>query len=174
MSTNTVAIQSGIISRLQIKETIFLLSGSIILQFVVHLIPSVNNIPAGAYLLAMFYAPLLAAMYFKRHVSIVVGALTPLANYLLTGLPLPQVAAMLTVELLVFAAVVSLLLQNNTLKKASAALSFLCAKSVSFIIFSWLGEFYATSFLQSLLYALPGISLLAAVNILLLHIKERK
>jgi len=177
MSAHTLALNSEALKRLQVKETVLLLGGSVLLQFVVHLVPSYNNTPMGAILLAMFYAPLIAAIFFKPHVGIVTAALTPLVNYLLTGFPKPEQGAALTVELLVFVVAASFLLQKKNLKYLSALLALLGAKAASWIVFAVFPIFTALTsqfFVQSLINAIPGIFVILFLNIFLLRGKEKK
>ena len=52
---NTTTISNSFLRNLQIVETIALLAASILLQFLIHIIPSTGT-PIGAVLLAMFFA----------------------------------------------------------------------------------------------------------------------
>ena len=174
---NILVINAETMKKLQIKETVLLLGGSILLQFIIHLVPSYNNVPVGAILLPMFYAPLIAAVFFKPHVAVLTGILTPLLNYALTGFPVPANGAVLTVELLVFALAASFLLRKNNSKNVSALLALLCAKAASWMIFvsiPFAGVFTSGFFIQSFITAVPGIFVLSLLNIFLVHSKEKE
>lgn len=86
----------------QIRQTAILLGLSLFLPFVFHLLPSYDDSAWGPRLLPLFYAPILAALLYKPHVSLIL-AVVPLAlNHLITGRPPGPVAVQLSLELLVF------------------------------------------------------------------------
>jgi len=103
MSSNfqTIAVERRLIDKLLIKEMVFVLVFSVLLQVLIHLIPS-GNVPAGAYLLPLFYAPFIAVLFFRLQVGIVVALLSPLCNYLITGNPVPELLGVITIELVAF------------------------------------------------------------------------
>ncbi len=176
-AVNALAINSETMEKFQVKETALLLGGSVLLQFIIHLVPSYGSVPLGAILLPMFYAPLIAAVFFKPHVAVLTGILTPILNYALTGFPVPANGAVLTVELLVFALAASFMLRNYRVKKASALLALLCAKAASWVVFVSFpiaGAFTSGFFIQSFVNAIPGIFILSLLNIFLVHNREKK
>ena len=63
-SVSTSTVSNTVIKDLQVVETVILLAGSILFQFLIHLIPS-SGAPLGAVLLAMFFAPLIAVIFFN-------------------------------------------------------------------------------------------------------------
>ena len=107
---NTTTISNSFLRNLQIVETIALLAASILLQFLIHIIPSTGT-PIGAVLLAMFFAPLVAVIFFKAHTAFIVGILSPVLNYFITGLPKAEILPLMTIELVLF---VSCLLNSLT------------------------------------------------------------
>jgi len=173
-SSNSSVINSEALKNLQIVETMLVLFGSVVLQFVIHLIPSPSIEPLGKILLPMFFAPLIAVIFFRLHVGLIAGIFAPLVNYLITGAPKPELLLPVTIELAIFTLVCYLLLQSNSTKNISALLAIIAAKIFSAsIIFLFLSTNYLGGFFQSLLIAVPGILILSVLNILLLRYKER-
>lgn len=172
-STSSAIPQKGI-KDLQIVETLLLLFGSVILQFVIHLIPSPSIEPLGKILLPMFFAPLIAVIFFRLHVGLIVGIFAPIVNYLITGAPKPELLLAVTIELVIFTLICYWLLQSNAMKNISALLAIITAKIFSAsIIFLILNTNYLGDFFQSLLTAVPGILILSILNIILLRYKEQ-
>lgn len=86
----------------QVRQTAVLLGLSLFLPFLFHLLPSYDDSAWGPRLLPLFYAPTIAALLYKPHVSVIL-AVVPLAlNHLITGRPPGALALQLSMELLVF------------------------------------------------------------------------
>lgn len=86
----------------QVRQTAVLLGMSLFLPFLIHLIPSYDDASWGPRLLPLFYAPIIAALLYKPHVSLIL-ALAPLTlNHLITGRPSVPFAFQLSLEMLVF------------------------------------------------------------------------
>ena len=173
---NTIALNSDSIKKLQIKETILVLFATIGIQFLIHLIPPYNNTPLGAILLPMFFAPLVAVVFFRLHVALLAGILGPVFNYLITGSPAPEIVSLLTIELMVFVFVSSFILQFKKINIAAAPISIILAKLSSWLIalaFPVIGSFTTGFFIQSLVNAIPGIFILFILNIFLLRLKDK-
>ncbi|MEX0884645.1 MAG: hypothetical protein WDZ72_14340, partial [Cyclobacteriaceae bacterium] len=62
---------------------LIVISAAVLLPILIHLIPPVNGIPMGAYLLPMFYIPLISLLIFGRKIALIVAALAPVLNFLL-------------------------------------------------------------------------------------------
>lgn len=154
--------------KLQVKETVLILAASVTLPFLVHLVPPIRGIPLGARLLPIFYAPFIAVILFKPHVAIIAGLFSPILNSLFTGYPLPEIIAVLTIELVVFS-VISYLIQRRWRDfRGTAPLAYLAALlSVSCLLRSM--EF----FISTAFNALPGIAVLALMNIFLLRLRPK-
>lgn len=75
---------------------------TMLLPYMVHFIPSWDDSPIGAKLLPIFYAPLVAALTRKMHVSVVASVVSPWLNHLLTGSPALPMAMMLCIQLVPF------------------------------------------------------------------------
>ncbi len=164
-----------LIKKLQVLEITALLAATVFIQFVVHLIPSGNQVPLGAILLPMFYIPLITLIFYKLHVALVVTAAAPIFNYFLTGSPKPEILPLVTFELLVFVLILTLLLKYNRINKVAAILSIISAKLFSWSVLSLLNSsgFSTNILLTSIITALPGIIVLALMNIVLIYIKDR-
>ena len=176
MSNYTIAINSESIKKLQVKETIVVLFATIAIQFLIHFIPPYNNIPIGAILLPMFFAPFVAVIFFRLHVALLAGILGPMFNYLLTGNPTPEIVTLLTLELIIFVFASSFILQFKKINRAAAPISILLAKSASWLIVIAIpifGVFPAGFFIQLFVNAIPGIFILLILNIFLLRLKDR-
>ncbi len=79
-----------------------LLALSALFPFMVHILPVPEEARLGPRLLPMFYAPLLAALLGRKGSAVLVAALAPWLNWLVTGYPAPRTAWVTTVQLLVF------------------------------------------------------------------------
>jgi len=171
-NVNASAVKYEAIKSLQIVETVLLLAGSILLQFSIHFIPA-SGTPLGAILLAMFFAPLIAAIFFKPHVAFTVGILAPLVNYLLTGSPRSEILTLMTIELVVFISFLYLFFYFNKTKKISALFAILIAIIISPSIASLFSTTYQSNLVQSITTAIPGIILLSLLNYFLVRYKEK-
>lgn len=76
--------------------------GLALLPFLFHIIPVSTDTPLGARLLPIFYAPLLAALYFRIGIAVALAALVPWISHILLGMPPPGMAGLLSAELLLF------------------------------------------------------------------------
>lgn len=153
---------------LEVKETALVLSASVILPFLVHLVPAYNGIPLGARLLPMFYAPFIAVSLFRPHVAIITGLFSPILNSYLTGHPTPENIAVLTVELVLFC-IISYLVQRKWRHFWGVVIVsyLLTLLSVSFL----LGRI--EFFTNTLVVALPGLAMLSFINMSLLRLQSR-
>ncbi len=122
---------------LQISEIALMTGLAVLAPFFAHLIPSWDDSPMGARLLPIFYAPLLAAMLHRAHVSIIVALAAPWVNHMLLGMPPLPIARVLTVELLVFSILV-LLISQRTRKTGGAWVgpaAYLLTMGVLYLVF---------------------------------------
>ena len=174
---NTLLMQPKVLSGLRIKETALLLAGTVLLQFLVHLIPPHNGTPVGAYLLPMFYAPLIAVAFYGLRVGLITGILAPVLNYALLGNPRPELIAGLTLELTIFAVAAWYLMSYKRFNIVSAPLAYILAKVVAatvMIVLPFANTTSITTFFNGLVNAIPGILVLLAVNIVITRLKEKE
>lgn len=107
MNQGPTATPSGIAGQLpaarwRAAEAAGLFALTLFAPFVIHLLPVWGDETWGARLLPMFFGPLLAAMFCRMEVGIAIALLAPWANHFLTGRPLPPMAVILCLQLLVF------------------------------------------------------------------------
>ena len=163
---------------LQLKSTAILLTIASVLPLLVHLIPPYQGTPMGAILLPMFYVPLIALLFFRTHVAVIIAVLAPIVSYLVTGLPHWQLMALLGFELLVFTLVANQLLRSVVLAWIAAPLAFLLAKATAAGLLFFVPLLESTEplsyFGNALSYALPGILLLWAINVVGLSYPKRQ
>lgn len=93
--TATVATEIGV-----------LLVLSLLFPFMIHLLPVPDDTRLGPRLLPMFYAPLLGALLGRTRSAVAVALVAPWLNWILTTHPAPRGAVVMTVQLVVFVAVI--------------------------------------------------------------------
>lgn len=160
-------------SRYQIAQTVVILAATMALPVLVHLLPNINGNLSGAVLLPIFIAPMLATFFYKRHVAIFAGIFAPLLNYLLMGRPAPEMVITLGFEVVAFVLLLSWLKNLKGIQYLAAPLSFLLASLITMLGWSVVGNAEPVSlWLNSTAVAIPGILLLAILNIVLLKLKK--
>jgi hypothetical protein len=170
MVNSSSAALSTEIRSFQLKETVILLFASVALQFGIHFI-RFSSVPAGAILLPMFIAPLIACIFFRLHTALIAGILAPTVNYLITGAPKPELLLSLTAELVLFTLLVHVLLNFKRIKMFAAVAGILSAKVFSSLLLPLFGT-SGLGLVESITTAVPGILLLFLLNVLLLRYKE--
>ncbi len=164
--------------RLHIPATVVTVAAAVLLPVLVHLLPVVGNIPAGARLLPIFYAPLLAVIFFQPSVGIAASLLAPFLNHALTGSPTYEMAIILTLELTVFSAIFSAIYTRRPKFVAAAPLAYLLAKVASLIAVAVLPFLVPAAPLQyftsSLMTALPGLVVLSVLNVVAIKYAGRQ
>jgi hypothetical protein len=158
----------------QWKATLVFTLLTLFIPFLAHLLPHQGATPVGAIWLPMFYMPFMAVVLFRVHVGILAGLLAPLVNFLVTGLPEPRFLMVLSLELTLFALLVSL--GSKSVRKIPlwllAPLGYVLAKLCSSaVLLAWphlLGAPIAPQqfFLQSVGTAWPGLCALALLGLL--------
>lgn len=166
MRTKELAV-SNISIPLQIG---LVLSATILLPLFIHLIPSINGVPVGAYLIPFFYAPLIAIYLFKPLPVAFAGVLAPFIYYLISGAPAINMVSVISLEIVSFIYLMHIM--NTTFNKAIwiAPAAYLSAKIVSFLILFLLPVDIIIStpvnhLLTSTFYALPGMAVLFIISL---------
>jgi hypothetical protein len=159
----------NLFDRLEITWIALFLALAFLAPYVVHFIPSWDDSPIGAKLLPIFYAPLIAALTRKAHVSIVVAVMAPWMNHVLIGMPSLFMAVIMTVELVIFSILVERLARKYKGSFWLGPVSYLLAKPVSLVILLLLPGFLSgtpslTRFAMSLVNAWPGLAILALLS----------
>ncbi len=164
------------IDGIQVTPTVIVLLATCLLPLLIHLIPLSTGAPIGAVLLPIFYLPFIALIFFRKHVALVAALLAPTINFLLTGSPQWELVAILSVELLAFVLLASNLLRHHLLKWLAAPIGYFGAvviASLCFMVWPLMPNLSAAEFLtQSIGTALPGILVLAIINVVVLIVKR--
>ncbi|MCC5931678.1 MAG: hypothetical protein JJU28_20700 [Cyclobacteriaceae bacterium] len=174
----TKIIQSLNLSEgIQVKETILVLAATLLMPMLIHLIPVSGSTPVGAMLLPIFYAPLVAVIFFRLHVALIPAILAPAINYFLTGHPAAHLLPVMTLELVVFVAAIAFILHKKSqISWIAAPLAYIIAKVGSVVlltVFPSLMEIAGFEFAMiSISNAWPGIIALLLINILCLKLKK--
>lgn len=162
---------------LQIPAALVTLGLMWLLPFLVHLLPLSGPVPAGARLLPIFYAPLLAAWLFHPVVALFSSLFMPFLNHALTGMPTLNMAAMLSVELSVFSLVLVLLRRRFPRQPLLAPLAVVAGKvtSAALLFLFPLMPLSPWAYLTSSLFnALPGLLILLALNLALIRLPDER
>lgn len=152
--------------KLRIQAISIMLVSAWILPFLVHLLPTYQGIPMGAFLLPMFYIPFIAVYFYRWQMGLLVAASGPILNFLITGSPNWEFLAILGFELMVFSLFAFLLIQTKC-KILAAPLAYLSAKIVSsflLIFIPLLAVSPMAFFGNSLTNAAPGLLVLFVLN----------
>lgn len=151
------------------RDVSIILIASCVLPIILHLVPVHSAVPVGVRLIPIFYAPLVGIVLFKSRSALLGGVLAPWVNYLITGRPIPDMALMLTLDMVLFVAIASLI--HHYLKNfwAMAPVSYICAKFLSSLVTVPSDNFaQATSsmefFSRSVTLAIPGLVVLLMIN----------
>jgi hypothetical protein len=131
---------------------------SVALPFLVHCIPNRSALPLGAQLLPMFYAPFIAAFFFRPHVGMITAFIAPLMNSWLTGLPVKEKIGFLTAELLIFTLISLWLIKKFPRFWGSAPLAYVASTVICSYCFG------AAHLFTPLHNSLTGMALLLFIN----------
>jgi hypothetical protein len=169
MAQSDSAARPGIFERLEVSWIAVFLAMAFLAPYVVHFIPSWDDSPIGAKLLPIFYAPLIAALTRKAHVSIVVALMAPWLNHVLIGMPSVPMAFILSVELVLFSAISARLAPGNTGRAWLGPLSYLLAKPAGLAVLLLVPGFLSgapslVQFANSIMNAWPGLVVLALLS----------
>jgi hypothetical protein len=162
-----------------VRATVLALAATLLIPFLVHLIPAPGPVPIGARLLPMFYAPFVAAALFRYPVGLAAGVLAPVINHLLTGRPALPLMGILSVELAASVLVAAALLRVPYLRWVAAPLSYLGAKVVSTTLLAllpgWMPGTAPLDFaFSSVANAWPGLVILLILNVAVLRSKAQR
>ncbi|MDB6094714.1 MAG: hypothetical protein JWM32_2276 [Verrucomicrobia bacterium] len=144
-----------------------------LVPFLVHLAPWSGARPLGAYLLPMFWTTLVAVYFFGAAMGLVTGLFAPAANLVLTGLPAWKFLSLMSIELAVFAFVMTWAVRVAPRFWPAAPLAYLAARAVStglglLPLFSGAST-SPTLIATSLARAGAGLVILAAINFALVR-----
>ena len=152
---------------MDIPRTFVLLCASVLVPYLIHLLPAYQNVPMGARLLPMFYAPLIAVFYMELPVVILVSLSAPLLNYILTGHPLVGNVIAVTVELFLFSTAAVMMSKHKVLRYF-IPVSYLMVKLFGAIVsIGALNHATIHAWVDAVSVALPGVGLLYILVIIL-------
>jgi len=173
MNNNAGVISGSVIKKFQATETMLMLAASVILQFILHLVPPVNGIPLGKLFLPAFFAPVIALILFRPHVAYITAVFAPVVNYLITGFPKPEMLSVLTVELILFVTFALMFHRSGKTREFTALTSYITAKILAAIILPLFtaGYFVPEMFVKSFVLSVPGLLILFILNKVLLKYK---
>jgi len=140
----------------QIDKIAVVLTMMYILPFLFHMIPPSSALPLGAVWLPIFYAPLVAVIFFRAHVALLAAMVAPTINMLLTGRPAADMAKTLTIELTIFVIIAQLLHKRFKQPFGIGVISYVFAKFLT-------SGVNPEHFLRSAYNALPGIIVLLLI-----------
>jgi len=129
----------------------------------------------GQMWLPMFYAPLLASMCFRPHVSLVAGLCAPAINHLLFGMPTDSLVLPMTFHLVVFSAVVLLIRRRSQPAGWAVAAAYALALLLTRFIFTHGTPAESMDlFLRSMVTAIPGMLVLIVLTETVRHASKRQ
>ncbi len=158
---------------LQIPATLITLGLMWLVPFLIHLIPFSGTIPLGTRLLPIFYAPLLAAWLFNPIVGIASSLLMPFINYAFAGMPTFNVAVMLSVELGIFSLILRASKNRFPRQPLLAPFAVIVGKTVSALLLFIIPLVPLSPwayFTSSVVNTAPGLLVLLAINLTLIHL----
>lgn len=169
MMFSEATVRPNIFQRLEVSWIIGFLALAFLAPYVVHFIPSWDDSPVGAKLLPIFYAPLIAALTRKAHVSITVALMAPWLNHVLIGMPSVPMAIILTVELLIFSILTERLARRHKGQVWLGPACYLLAKPISLAILLLMPGFLTGTpslirFAMGVFNAWPGLAILALLS----------
>lgn len=126
------------------------LAASAALPFLVHLLPPLGGVPAGARLLPIFLAPLVAILYRQPLAALTAALLAPYLNHLLTGMPASDNVIVITVQLLLFGGVMTVLSRRHFLALLAPV--------------GYVGAYYFAPVVVGVLSRLPGLEFAASTT----------
>jgi hypothetical protein len=160
---------SRLVTLSAVSELGIVLALAVMFPFLIHILPVPDDTRLGPRLLPMFYAPLLAALLGRTQSAVLVALIAPWLNWLLTSHPAPRGAIVMTVQLVVFVAVVRLLMAKVGPRWFLAAPAYFLGFATSTIVVALFPELiggrpvlaWASGAATT---ALPGVAILILIN----------
>lgn len=155
-------------------EVGILLALSLMFPFMIHILPVPDDARLGPRLLPMFYAPLLAALLGRTGSALTVSLVSPWLNWVITSHPVPPMAAVMTVQLLVFVLCLRLMLARLGLRWFLAAPAYFGAMVATTLVMAVFPELIGSRpviawLAQSITIGLPGVGVLLLINVLVMR-----
>lgn len=157
------------------RETLVLMLVAWLVPFLVHLIPWSGDRPLGAHLLPAFWTAFVAVYLYGFGIGTVVALVVPVVNFAMTGLPVTERTALMTLELVAFASCAALLVQRWPALRFAAVFAWLAARAVAIAV-QWALPAFDYSrhpvdhFVSSTTAAWSGLAVMLAVNFALVRL----
>ena len=145
----------------QIDKLFGVLAGTFLLPFIFHVIPQSPGQPLGGLWLPIFYAPLVAVIWYRPHVAWMGAVAAPWLNWALLGMPTFPVARLLTAELVVFVLTAQLIMKMDKRLWVLGPVAYVGAKVFSVMVLQ--GQDW-TMIGPSLLHAKAGLFMLGGIG----------
>jgi hypothetical protein len=161
------------------RETLVLMAVSWLVPVLVHLVPWDGPRPLGVYLLPAFWTAFVAVYFYGAGVGLLVALVTPVANLLLTGLPMLGMMGMLSLELAGFVAASAWLLRRWPAFRFAAPLAWLPARALAIAV-QWAVPAFGdhrnpfAHLRDSTTGSLAGLIVLLVINIALVRLAPRE
>jgi hypothetical protein len=169
---NVLALQFT--SKYQITQTAIVLAATMILPILVHLLPNINGQLAGAVLLPVFFAPMIAAFLYKKYVALFAGIFAPLLNFLIMGRPASEMVIMLGFELVLFVLVLGWMKNLKAIRYFAAPVAYMISSLIVVLGLSVFNNLInpVSFWLNSTIAAIPGILLMGILNLAILKFRK--
>jgi hypothetical protein len=171
-------IKVFLLDAVQIDKIALTVIATILFPILIHLLPFNTQIPIGAIWIPVFYAPFIACLFYRPHVAVIAGICSPLINIILTSRPFQDVTLMLMLELVFFALIATLLLKKIRWFSLISVVSYIAAKFISAVVLGITPHFAGSSgltfWVNSIINALPGLVMLAFINIIVVSYERKK
>lgn len=156
------------------RELGIMLALSILFPFLIHVLPVPETARLGPRLLPMFYAPLLATLIGRRQTAWLVALLAPWLNWAITSHPSPAGALVMTVELLVFVAVLPRLFTPNATRGFASIPAYLVGMAAATAAAAWwptlIGGQPAVDWaVRCVVTGLPGVAIMVLLTLAVLR-----
>jgi len=163
-----------VISFSQWDKIIMMLAVTCGLPLFLHALPFGLGENLGPRWLPIFYAPLIAGLCFRPHVTIIVCLCAPLINHIFFGMPNAQVLPVLTCEMVVFNAILVLLKNRIPVAGWQTIPAYFVSLFLALLISAHLTIQQAGGqFMASILLSAPGILVLVLITEIIGRLQKR-
>lgn len=161
--------------RIRWLETIGLIVAAIVVPFLVHLIPWSGSRPAGVYLLPVFWTAFVAVYFGSTFTALAVALAMPVANLVMTGLPALDWIGPMSLELVLYVMVASLLVRLWPRVWLAGPIAYIPAKAIAIAIQTVSpvghdGRDPLSHLLDATMNGLAGLAVLALINLALVKL----
>jgi hypothetical protein len=144
------------------------------MPFLFHLVPGIGGPGMGMRWLPMYYAPIIASICFRPHVSIMPGILSPVINHALFGMPSEAVLPGMVFELASLSMVLALMHRRMKVRGWHVVPLFAGIRFLSLFFWAGAGSACSVKLLASLAASWPGVVVLAVLVEIAGHAARRE